>query len=310
MHWDVVEVKPETDYRLFVRFKDGLSGHVQLRRETLTGVLAPLLDAQFFGQVFIDEGAVAWPGEIDLAPDAMYAEVSFRNQLPRLYELKDLLTDPSHPDSYFRSLEDESCLSAYAPWEQQLKALEPKGWEVLKSKASPYLQRRDKKRRGQLFDALGEAIAFNYLKESVGCSSVRFIPESDNPTPDLEGFTDGARVLCEVKTINISDAEIGARQGPPVARDITGRLTEEFLCKLDKTVANAKSQLRSFDPTGDAQHLAYVIICPDDWVPDHWNDYLKQIEGHLRNHPPGIKVVANLGPCTPWGRVVTFIPGQ
>ena len=151
-------------------------------------------------------------------------------------------------------------MSAYAPWEQQLKALEPKGWEVLKSKASPYLQRRDKKRRGQLFDALGEAIAFNYLKESVGCSSVRFIPESDNPTPDLEGFTDGARVLCEVKTINISDAEIGARQGPPVARDITGRLTEEFLCKLDKTVANAKSQLRSFDPTGDAQHLACIAI--------------------------------------------------
>ena len=48
MHWDVVEVKPETDYRLFVRFKDGLSGHVQLRQETLTGVLAPLLDVQFF----------------------------------------------------------------------------------------------------------------------------------------------------------------------------------------------------------------------------------------------------------------------
>jgi len=83
MHWDVVEVKPETNYRLFVRFKDGLSGHVQLRRETLTGVLAPLLDAQFFGQVFIDEGAVAWPGEIDLAPDAMYAEVASRQNEPQ-----------------------------------------------------------------------------------------------------------------------------------------------------------------------------------------------------------------------------------
>jgi hypothetical protein len=31
---------------------------------------------QFFGQVFIDCGAVAWPGEIDLAPDAMYAELA------------------------------------------------------------------------------------------------------------------------------------------------------------------------------------------------------------------------------------------
>ena len=80
MHWDVVEVKPEAQYRLFVRFKDGLSGHIQLHREELTGALAPLLDARFFEQVFIDHGAVAWPGEIDLAPDAMYAQVCGQDQ--------------------------------------------------------------------------------------------------------------------------------------------------------------------------------------------------------------------------------------
>ena len=82
MHWDIVEVKPESDYRLFVRFKDGLTGCVHLRREDLTGALAPLLDARFFEQVFIDCGAVAWPGEIDLAPDAMYEQVA--SQRPEL----------------------------------------------------------------------------------------------------------------------------------------------------------------------------------------------------------------------------------
>jgi hypothetical protein len=76
MYWDVVEVIPEPDYCLFVRFKDGLAGRVQLKREELTGALAPLRDAQFFKQVFVDYGAVAWPGEIDLAPDAMYARVA------------------------------------------------------------------------------------------------------------------------------------------------------------------------------------------------------------------------------------------
>lgn len=76
MYWDVIEVKPEPHYLLFVRFKDGLAGGVQLPREKLTGVLAPLLDVQFFEQVFIDNGAVSWPGEIDLAPDAMYAEIA------------------------------------------------------------------------------------------------------------------------------------------------------------------------------------------------------------------------------------------
>ena len=47
-----------------------------MRREALTGALAPLRDVEFFEQVFIDYGAVAWPGEIDLAPDAMCAQVA------------------------------------------------------------------------------------------------------------------------------------------------------------------------------------------------------------------------------------------
>jgi len=76
MYWDVVEVRAEENHGLFVRFRDGLSGRVHLREEELTGALAPLRDERFFAQVFIDAGAVAWPGEIDLAPDAMYAEVA------------------------------------------------------------------------------------------------------------------------------------------------------------------------------------------------------------------------------------------
>jgi len=76
VYWDVVEVIPESDYCLFVRFKDGLSGRVRLRREDLTGSLEPLLETDFFRRVYIDSGAVAWPGNIDLAPDAMHAQLA------------------------------------------------------------------------------------------------------------------------------------------------------------------------------------------------------------------------------------------
>ena len=41
----------------------------------LTGVFEPLKNPQFFNQVFIDSGVVAWPNEVDLAPDAMYQEI-------------------------------------------------------------------------------------------------------------------------------------------------------------------------------------------------------------------------------------------
>lgn len=78
MHWDVVEVRPEPNWRLFVRFADGLSGRVRFTPDYFTGVFASLRDARFFEQVFVDHGAVAWPGDIDLAPDAMYEEI--RNQ--------------------------------------------------------------------------------------------------------------------------------------------------------------------------------------------------------------------------------------
>jgi hypothetical protein len=317
MYWDVVEVKPEQDYRLFVRFKDGLAGRVQLRREELTGALAPLLDVQFFEQVFVDYGAVAWPGEIDLAPDAMYAQIAnqrhgpqpmeeardgamLRRKLPRIYELKDL-TDSSHPDAYFRNFEDflqaPTCLKTFVLLERELQGLDPDAWEFLSRKASPYLTRKDAKGRGwqQLFDFLdAEASAYNYLKESVGCSRVSFIPESGGPTPDFEGVLDDGRVLCEVKTINNSDDEVRARREEAV-RDVNARLESGFLGKLDADITNAKRQLQSYDPEGNAQHLVYIKICFDDWARYYEEEYLRQIDQYLLNHPPRVKVVVSAG---------------
>ena len=75
MHWDVVEVKPEQEWVVFVRFADGVTGRVRFEPDYFTGVFEPLRDPTVFRSVYIDHGAVAWPGEIDLAPDAMYREI-------------------------------------------------------------------------------------------------------------------------------------------------------------------------------------------------------------------------------------------
>jgi len=72
---DVVEVNAEPGHRLFVRFADGTSGEVQLNLSELNVVLAPMRDPSFFERVFVDHGVAAWPGDIDLAPDAMYRQV-------------------------------------------------------------------------------------------------------------------------------------------------------------------------------------------------------------------------------------------
>ena len=75
MRWDVVAVQAEPPLGLVVSFADGARGKVRFEPDHLTGVFAALRDPKLFAQVYVDHGAVAWPGDIDLAPDAMYAEI-------------------------------------------------------------------------------------------------------------------------------------------------------------------------------------------------------------------------------------------
>jgi hypothetical protein len=76
--WRVTEVEALPGFRLRVAFADGLTGMVDLSRlvhSPQAGVFAALADPSLFAQVKLDYGAVAWPGELDLAPDAMYAAI-------------------------------------------------------------------------------------------------------------------------------------------------------------------------------------------------------------------------------------------
>lgn len=77
--WRIAAVEALPDYTLKVRFIDGLEGLVEMRRLIFSpeaGVFGALADAELFRQVDLEYGAVAWPGEIDLAPDAMYREIA------------------------------------------------------------------------------------------------------------------------------------------------------------------------------------------------------------------------------------------
>jgi hypothetical protein len=148
-----------------------------------------------------------------------------------------------------------------------LHGLDYKAWEHPKKEALRYLTALDKKGRGwhQLFDILNEARAFNYLK-SLGCTNLRFIPRSNQTSPDLEGSLVSDRVLCEVKTINISDEERAFRTGPPKVRSLPITLTGGFLKKLRTTVETAKGQLLAFDYDRAAVHIVYLNVSFDDFL--------------------------------------------
>jgi hypothetical protein len=73
--WSVIDVRVLPGYRLFVRFADSSQGEVDVSRLIFgenAGVFVQLRDPDAFARVHIQHGAVCWPGDLDLAPDAMY----------------------------------------------------------------------------------------------------------------------------------------------------------------------------------------------------------------------------------------------
>lgn len=44
------------------------------------GVFEQLRDEKRFAEVYVRDGAVTWPGELDLAPDAMYDRIRGRRR--------------------------------------------------------------------------------------------------------------------------------------------------------------------------------------------------------------------------------------
>jgi len=73
--WRVTEVEALTNLRLRVAFADGVQGFVDLSGLVSSpgaGVFASLANPSLFRQARIEYGVVTWPGELDLAPDAMH----------------------------------------------------------------------------------------------------------------------------------------------------------------------------------------------------------------------------------------------
>jgi Protein of unknown function (DUF2442) len=73
---DVTGVEVLGNQRLRLTFADGVVGDVAFDRAQWKGVLAPLADPEFFKQVHVDPDSrtITWPGELDLAPEPLYAE--------------------------------------------------------------------------------------------------------------------------------------------------------------------------------------------------------------------------------------------
>ena len=73
----VAKVEVVGKYRLYVEFEDGVKGEINLSERLFGPIFEPLKDAEMFSQARIDDfGAICWPNGADLAPDALYRQLT------------------------------------------------------------------------------------------------------------------------------------------------------------------------------------------------------------------------------------------
>jgi DNA-binding XRE family transcriptional regulator len=66
-------VRALPEYRLALTFSDGTQGTADLRPHVQRRPFLPLQDARMFGEARVERGAVEWPCEVGIAPEALYA---------------------------------------------------------------------------------------------------------------------------------------------------------------------------------------------------------------------------------------------
>ncbi len=222
-----------------------------------------------------------------------------RSEFPRVHELIDLIEDRESPAAYFQDFDNSLHDSpekkrVWLAREAEFDKLDQAAWDALKSEACPHLANWDVKRGWQqLITILNQARAYNFLR-NIGCSTVRFVPratQEGNKTPDLEARSCGLRVLCEVKTINVSDKEASARHNGQV-RTTSDRLDTRFLNKVRSTLERAKAQIEAFENGEESKRIAFMVIDFDDSLGQYKKEYYAQIDDFLACDPVvGVEIV-------------------
>jgi hypothetical protein len=76
---DITAVHATENYRLWVRFEDGVEGEIDVAQlVSFFGVFTLLQDRAYFVQVRVnaETGTIEWPNEADLDPDVLYAAIT------------------------------------------------------------------------------------------------------------------------------------------------------------------------------------------------------------------------------------------
>ena len=204
--------------------------------------------------------------------------------MQRVLELVHEVRSRYPQDSFFIDFES-SCNEKrlkrefYSSYETTLRYLDEDAWRILKSKAiEHFLDHRLGQLQTGFFNHLNEAFAYRYLV-SHGYSNVVFLPEKQgSKQPDLSFRLEGTPGFCEVKSIGISDDEIGRRDSHEcINGSVYANLRLEFMNKLQSTIARAETQVSELRESS----IIFIVIEFDDFTHDYLAEYRKQLHEFL-----------------------------
>jgi hypothetical protein len=162
-------------------------------------------------------------------------------------------------------------IKAFTLLEEELQSIDNLSWIQLKEEASNLCLHHNVDRGwSKLFEKLNEVKGYQFLK-TLECKDITFIPRSKNngiETPDLEARLNDDFMLCEVKTINVSDGLLSAIKNMKV-RDVRSTLPEGLKNKLKDVINKAQSQLSGC--RDNATKFIYLVISFDEDL-DHRNE--------------------------------------
>ena len=75
MNYFVVEARYIADHTVWLRFRDGSAGEIDLEPEVHGEVFEPLRDVQFFRRFRVDGGALEWPNGASFAPEFLHDNI-------------------------------------------------------------------------------------------------------------------------------------------------------------------------------------------------------------------------------------------
>jgi hypothetical protein len=105
MHYDVVEARYVRDYVVWLRFRDGRAGEIDLESALRGPVFEPLKDVSSFRQLFVhpEFATLAWPNDVDLAPETLYARLATPERGTRFFGIVITMFYDEHGRPHFHA---------------------------------------------------------------------------------------------------------------------------------------------------------------------------------------------------------------